>query len=69
MSNLTDSPEAADGRPSSGGAPPAPGATPHLSPGRRAWKRFRRNRLGFYSLVLFSLMVVLSLFAEVLSND
>ncbi len=40
-----------------------------LSPGRRAWRRFRRNRLGFYSLILFSLMVVLSLFAEVLSND
>jgi microcin C transport system permease protein len=39
------------------------------SPGRRAWQRFRRNRLGFYSLVIFSTMVVLSLFAEVLSND
>ncbi len=31
--------------------------------------RFRRNKLGFCSLVLFSAMVVLSLFAEVLSND
>jgi len=41
----------------------------HVSPGRRAWQRFRRNRLGFYSLVIFSTMVVLSLFAEVLSND
>ena len=40
-----------------------------LSPGRRAWKRFRRNRLGFFSLVLFLILVVLSLFAEVLSND
>jgi microcin C transport system permease protein len=30
---------------------------------------FRRNRLGFYSLVVFSVLVVLSLFAEVLSND
>ena len=40
-----------------------------LSPGRRAWKRFRRNRLGFFSLVLFLTLVVLSLFAEVLSND
>jgi microcin C transport system permease protein len=39
------------------------------SPGRRAWQRFRRNRLGFYSLVIFATMVVLSLFAEVLSND
>jgi microcin C transport system permease protein len=41
----------------------------HTSPGRRAWQRFRRNRLGFYSLVIFTTMVVLSLFAEVLSND
>jgi microcin C transport system permease protein len=39
------------------------------SPGARAWRRFRRNRLGFWSLVIFSTMVVLSLFAEVLSND
>ena len=48
-------------------AAPAPAAS--LSPGRRAWRRFRRNRLGFYSLVLFSVMVVASLFAEVLSTD
>ncbi len=40
-----------------------------LSPGRRAWRRFRRNPLGFWSLVLFSILVVLSLFAEVLSTD
>nr|WP_145545821.1 ABC transporter permease [Variovorax boronicumulans] len=41
----------------------------HLSPGRRAWQRFRRNKLGFWSLVLFTTLVVLSLFAEVLSTD
>ena len=40
-----------------------------LSPSRRAWQRFRRNRLGYWSLLLFSLLVVASLFAEVLSND
>jgi microcin C transport system permease protein len=40
-----------------------------LSPGRRAWQRFRRNRLGFVSLCLFTVMVVVSLFAEVVSND
>lgn len=46
-------------------------AVPPLSdsPGRRAWRRFKRNRLGFWSLVLFSVLVVLSLFAEVLSTD
>jgi microcin C transport system permease protein len=48
---------------------PGPARTVSLSPGRRAWKRFRRNKLGFYSLVLFSTLVMLSLFAEVLSND
>ncbi|MET3460878.1 MULTISPECIES: ABC transporter permease [unclassified Variovorax] len=41
----------------------------HTSPGRRAWLRFKRNRLGFWSLVIFVAMVVLSLFAEVLSTD
>ena len=40
-----------------------------LSPSRRAWLRFRRNRLGYFSLMVFCLLVVSSLFAEVLSND
>ena len=39
------------------------------SPGQRAWQRFKRNRLGFYSLILFCIMVVLSLGAELVSND
>ena len=42
---------------------------PSISPSRRAWQRFRRNRLGYWSLLLFALLVVASLFAEVLSND
>ena len=42
---------------------------PSLSPTRRAWLRFKRNQIGFWSLVLFCTLVVLSLFAEVLSND
>ena len=40
-----------------------------LSPGRRAWLRFKRNRLGYWSLVLFSILVVASLCAELISND
>lgn len=40
-----------------------------VSPARRAWLRFRRNRLGFWSLLLFSLLVLLSLAAELVSND
>ena len=43
--------------------------TPSLSPSARAWRRFKRNRLGYWSLVLFCILVVGSLFAEVLSND
>ena len=39
------------------------------SPGARAWRRFKRNRLGFWSLAVFCTLVVLSLFADVLSND
>jgi microcin C transport system permease protein len=39
------------------------------SPGARAWRRFKRNRLGYWSLAVFCTLVVLSLFAEVLSND
>ena len=42
---------------------------PSLSPARRAWLRFKRNRLGFWSLVIFSALVLLSLAAEVISND
>jgi len=40
-----------------------------LSPTRRAWLRFKRNRLGFVSLVLFCALLVLSLFAELITND
>lgn len=38
-------------------------------PVARAWRRFRRNRLGFASLLLFAGLVVLSLCAELVSND
>ncbi|MGE8317929.1 MAG: ABC transporter permease [Comamonas sp.] len=43
--------------------------SPSQSPAARAWRRFRANRLGFWSLVLFVLLVATSLFANVLSND
>ncbi len=42
---------------------------PSQSPWRRNWQRFRRNRMGYWSLVLFSTLFILSLFADVLSND
>jgi microcin C transport system permease protein len=41
----------------------------HMSPGQRAWHRFRANKRGYYSLWIFSFVFVLSLFAELLSND
>ncbi len=40
-----------------------------LSPSRRAWLRFKRNRLGYWSLMAFCALVLLSLCAEVISND
>ena len=44
-------------------------ATPGLSPARRAWLRFRRNRLGYWSLLVFCTLVLVSLCAELVSND
>jgi microcin C transport system permease protein len=46
-----------------------PDEVPSLSPGRRAWLRFRRNRRGVLSLWIFLAAFALSLFAELLSND
>jgi microcin C transport system permease protein len=36
---------------------------------RRRWRNFRRNRRAFWSLILFSLLFGLTLFAEFLAND
>jgi microcin C transport system permease protein len=80
---LTNPPEAALGRlPPEGGAasgpakpvprPPAKESAVlpvHMSPRLRAWRRFRRNKLGFWSLAAFLTLFILSLFAEVISND
>lgn len=40
-----------------------------VSPTRRAWLRFQRNRLGWYSLLLFVAMLLISLAAELVSNN
>ncbi len=40
-----------------------------LSPARRAWLRFKRHRLGYWSLMAFAVLVAISLLAELLSND
>lgn len=56
---------------------PAPGAAATaavaavapMSPNQRAWARFRRNRLGTWSLGVFLVLLVIATFAELLSND
>jgi microcin C transport system permease protein len=40
-----------------------------ISPRRRIWLRFKRNRLGYWSLIIFSSLYLLSLFGEFISND
>ncbi|MGI9536943.1 MAG: ABC transporter permease, partial [Desulfocapsaceae bacterium] len=40
-----------------------------VSPARRKWQRFKRNRRGFYSLLLFLVFFFFSLGAEFISND
>ncbi len=42
---------------------------PSVSPGRRVWLRFRANRRGYWSLLIFCVLFVLSLGAELISND
>jgi microcin C transport system permease protein len=39
------------------------------APARRRWRRFRRNRRGYWSLLLFGILFILSLGAELISND
>jgi microcin C transport system permease protein len=53
----------------SGAVPAQAGAARHLSPNQRAWARFRRNRLGTWSLWLFVVLLGLASLAELVSND
>ncbi len=43
--------------------------TLYLTPMQRRWQRFQANRRGYYSLWIFGLLFILSLFAEFWSND
>jgi len=49
-------------------APTLP-ASRSLSPTRRAWLRFKADRRGYWSLWLFAVLFIVSLGAELLSND
>ena len=51
------------------GAPPGATVATSLTPGQRAWRRFKRNRLGFLSLRIVAVLLLLSLLAPVLSNE
>jgi microcin C transport system permease protein len=58
---------------SAGPAPPTASGTTvpvrPVSPNRRAWLRFKRNRLGYRSLWIMGVLLVLSALAEFISND
>lgn len=47
----------------------APATSVPMSPNQRAWARFKRNRLGFWSLWVFGVLLLLASFAELVSND
>jgi microcin C transport system permease protein len=40
-----------------------------LSPWRRVWVRFKQNRRGYWSLIIFAILFAISLMAEIVSND
>lgn len=44
-------------------------ARQHNSLFRRRWRRFKKNRRGYWSLIIFTVFFTLSLFAGVLSNS
>jgi microcin C transport system permease protein len=43
--------------------------TTSISPGRRIWLRFKQNRRGYWSLIIFCVLFGISLVAEIVSND
>lgn len=46
-----------------------PAPVVHETPARRVWRRFKAQRLGYYSLLIFLAMCVLSFCGELFSND
>jgi len=43
--------------------------TASMSPNRRAWARFKRHRLGYVSLWIFGLVLLVTSLAELVAND
>ena len=56
------------GAPLDSSAPMLSAAKP-LSPNQRAWARFRRHRVGYWSLWIFGVVLLVSTLAELVSND
>ncbi len=53
-----------------GEAVPPSRRSPGLSPlNKRRWKNFKANKRGYWSLWIFSILFLISLFAEVIAND
>ena len=73
--DLGSVPSSPPGRPEAGETPSggrtavSPAEGRHQSPNQRAWARFRRNRLGWWSLWIFIAVLVVATFAELVSND
>jgi microcin C transport system permease protein len=63
MSAVLDQPTA----PAADAAAAAP--TAGASPNQRAWARFKRNRLGYFSLWIFGILLLLTTAAELVSNE
>ena len=60
---------AAPGPARPGDAAPPPVAPVALSPGQRAWRRFKRNRIGLVSLRIVAVLLALSIAAPLISNE
>lgn len=56
-------------RSAAGGAGPAAAARASLSPGARAWRRFKRNRIGYVSFRIVLALVALGIAAPLISNE
>jgi microcin C transport system permease protein len=46
-----------------------PQLAPSISPGKRIWLRFKQDRHGYWSLIIFCVLFGISLMAELISND
>ena len=70
MSLTTTSPPTGPLMPTPTPTPLVPAAAPAtVSPGRAMWLSFKKSRSGYWSLVIFMVLFVISMLADVLSND